>query len=334
MVSSVERDGVEMTKVAILDDWQGVARASADWAPLERRAEVAFFEKPFAGPDDVARQLADFEIVLAMRERTPFPAALVQRLDRLRMFGLTGARAGSIDTEAMMSRGITVCYTGGGKSGTNTAELTLGLILAAARHIPAADAALRAGRFQDGVGAGLDLAGKTLGIIGLGRIGQLMARYGHALGMRVLAWSRNLSAEAAAAAGAAFVPKEALLEQADVVTLHLVLSDRTRGMLGAGDLARMKPGALLVNTSRGPLVDEAALIDALKSGRIRAALDVYDREPLPPDHPLRALPNTVLTPHLGYTTVDTFQDFYSQSIENALAFLDGKPVRVMPRPTV
>ena len=320
-----------MTRVAVLDDWQCVARASADWTPLERRAQVTFFEKPLGGPDDVARQLADFDIVLAMRERTAFPSSLVQRLDRLRMFGLTGARAGSIDTEAMMSRGVTVCYTGGGKTGSNTAELTLGLILAAARHIPAGDAAIRAGRFQDGVGAGIDLAGKTLGIIGLGRIGRLMARYAQALGMRVLAWSQNLTAAAAQEAGATLVAKEALLQQADVVTLHLVLSDRTRGIIGAEDLARMKPGALLVNTSRGPLVDEAALIDALRRGRIRAALDVYDREPLPRDHPLRTAPNTVLTPHLGYTTIETFEEFYSQSIENALAFLDGKPIRVMQR---
>lgn len=320
-----------MTRVAVLDDWQGVARGSADWTPLESRAEVVFFDRPFAGPDDVARKLADFEIVLAMRERTAFPASLVERLSNLRMFGLTGARAGSIDTEAMMARGITVCTTGGGKTGSNTAELTLGLILAATRHIPAGDAAIRAGGFQEGIPAGPDLAGKTLGIIGLGRIGQLMARYGQALGMRVIAWSQNLTAQAAAASGAELVTKTALLEQADVVTIHLVLSDRTRGLIGAGDLARMKPGALLVNTSRGPLVDEAALIYALQRGRVRAALDVYDREPLPPHHPLRSLPNTVLTPHLGYTTAETLRDFYSQSIENALAFLDGKPVRVMPR---
>jgi len=320
-----------MVRVAVLDDWQRLARGCADWSPLERRAKVSFFEAPFAGPDDVARQLAEYEIVLAMRERTPFPSAVVDRLDKLRMFGLTGARAGSIDTEAMMARGITVCYTGGGRSGTNTAELTLGLILAAARHIPAGDASIRAGRFQEGVGAGLDLAGRTLGIVGLGRIGQCMARYGQALGMRVIAWSQNLTAETATAGGATLVDKETLLREADVVTLHLVLSPRTRGILGAGDLARMKPGAILVNTSRGPLVDEPALIEALRAGRIRAALDVYDREPLPADHPLRSLPNTVLTPHLGYTTVETFEEFYSQSIENALAFLDGSPVRVMQR---
>lgn len=322
-----------MTRVAVLDDWQRLARDCADWAPLERRAQVTFFDKPFVGQDDVARELAPFDIVLAMRERTPFPAPLVDRLNRLRMFGLTGARAASIDTEAMMARGVTVCTTGGGRSGTNTAELALGLILAAARHIPAGDAAIRSGRFQDGVGAGIDLAGGTLGIVGLGRIGQCMARYGQALGMRVIAWSQNLTAEAAAAGGATLVSKEALLREADVVTLHLVLSPRSRGILSAGDLALMKPGALLVNTSRGPLVDEPALVAALQAGKIRAALDVYDQEPLPTDHPLRRLPNTVLTPHLGYTTVETFEAFYSQSIENALAFLDGKPVRVMPRRT-
>lgn len=322
-----------MTRVAVLDDWQRLARDSADWAPLERRAEVAFFHEPFAGPQDAAEKLAAFDIILAMRERTAFPATLVQRLDRLRMFGLTGARAASIDTAAMMARGVTVCTTGGGRSGTNTAELTLGLILAAQRQIPQGDAAIRAGRFQDGVGAGIDLAGGTLGIIGLGRIGQCLARYGQALGMRVVAWSQNLTADKATAAGAELVTKDALLQQSDVVTLHLVLSDRTRGILGAADLARLKPGALLVNTSRGPLIDEAALIDALQHRRIRAALDVYDQEPLPAGHPLRRLPNTVLTPHLGYTTADTFAEFYKQSIENALAFLDGKPVRMMqPKP--
>lgn len=322
-----------MTRVAVLDDWQRLARDSADWAALERRAEVAFFHEPFAGPQDAAEKLAAFDIILAMRERTAFPATLVQRLDRLRMFGLTGARAASIDTAAMMARGVTVCTTGGGRSGTNTAELTLGLILAAQRQIPQGDAAIRAGRFQDGVGAGIDLAGGTLGIVGLGRIGQCLARYGQALGMRVVAWSQNLTADKATAAGAELVSKDALLQQSDVVTLHLVLSDRTRGILGAADLARLKPGALLVNTSRGPLIDEAALIDALQHRRIRAALDVYDQEPLPAGHPLRRLPNTVLTPHLGYTTADTFAEFYKQSIENALAFLDGKPVRVMqPKP--
>ncbi|MCC7046830.1 MAG: D-2-hydroxyacid dehydrogenase family protein [Alphaproteobacteria bacterium] len=318
-----------MTKVAVLDDWQNLARSSADWSALEKRASVAFFPDATKGIDALAARLADFEIILAMRERTAFPSALVERLPKLRMFGLTGARAASIDTAAMMARGITVCYTGGGRAGTNTAELTLGLLLAAVRRIPAGDAAIRAGRFQEGVAAGFDLAGKTLGIIGLGRIGRLMARYAQALDMRVIAWSQNLTAEAARAAGATFVAKDALLSDADVVTLHLVLSDRTRGIVGAGDLARMKPGAVLINTSRGPLVDEQALVDALRAGRLIAGLDVFDEEPLPAGHPLRALPNTVLTPHLGYGTTETFQEFYRQSVENAVAFLDGKPVRAM-----
>lgn len=321
-----------MTRVAVLDDWQRLAQASADWSGLMKRAEVQFFDAPFAGEDNAARQLADFDIVLAMRERTAFPASLVRRLPKLRMFGLTGARAASIDTTEMMSRGITVCYTGGGRSGANTAELALGLMLAAVRRIPSGDAAIRAGRFQEGVIAGFDLAGKTLGIIGLGRIGKLMARYATALDMRVLAWSQNLTSEAAAAAGAALVSKDELLAQSDVVTLHLVLSDRTRGIVGAADLARMKPGAVLVNTSRGPLVDEAALVKAVQSGRLIAGLDVFDREPLPAGHPLRSSPNTVLTPHLGYGTVETFREFYQQCIENVLGYLDGKPVRVMGPP--
>jgi phosphoglycerate dehydrogenase-like enzyme len=318
-----------MTKVAVLDDWQHVARSSADWSALQRRARVEFFHDANVGIDDVASRLAEFDIILSMRERTPFPRALVERLPRLRMFSLTGARAASIDTQAMMSRGITVCYTGGGRTGANTAELTLGLMLAAVRRIPAGDAAIRAGRFQEGVDPGFDLAGKTLGIIGLGRIGALMARYARALDMHVLAWSRNLTAEAASAAGAALVDKESLLAQSDIVTLHLVLSDRTRGIISAAELMKMKPGAVLLNTSRGPLVDESALLEALRGGRLIAGLDVFDQEPLPIDHPLRSVPNTVLTPHLGYGTTETFRDFYQQGVENALAFLDGRPVRVM-----
>lgn len=318
-----------MTNVAVLDDWQRVARSSADWSALERRARVEFFHDASAGIDDVASRLAAFDIILSMRERTPFSRTLVERLPRLRMFSLTGARAASIDTQAMMSHGITVCYTGGGRSGANTAELTLGLMLAAVRRIPAGDAAIRAGRFQEGVDPGFDLAGKTLGIIGLGRIGALMARYARALDMHVLAWSQNLTALAASAAGAVLVDKESLLAQSDIVTLHLVLSDRTRGVISAAELMKMKPGAVLLNTSRGPLVDEASLLAALRAGRLIAGLDVFDQEPLPIDHPLRSAPNTVLTPHLGYGTTETFRDFYQQGVENALAFLDGKPVRVM-----
>jgi phosphoglycerate dehydrogenase-like enzyme len=321
-----------MTRVAVLDDWQHVARRSANWFPLTQRTEVVFFDSAFAGEDEAAEKLADFDILMAMRERTAFPASLVHRLPKLRMVALTGRRGASIDIAALIGRGVTVCYTGAADSGEGTAELALGLMLAAARHLCAGDAAIRAGQFQEGVGVGFMLAGKTLGVIGLGRLGSLVARYGHALGMRLLAWSQNLTAEKAAAAGAVLVPKEELLSRSDVVSLHLVLSDRTRGIIAAEDLARMKPGAILVNTSRGALVEEAALLAAVRSGRLIAALDVYDREPLPPDHPLRRAANTVLTPHLGFGTIENFKAFYQQSVENVLAFIDGKPIRVLESP--
>ena len=318
-----------MTKVAVLDDWQGVARQSADWSKLEARAEVTFFPTAFADENDAARQLADFDIVLSMRERTPLPASLINRLPKLRMLGMTGARNASLDTAACTARGIVVCNTtGGGNNEAATAELALGLLIAAARAIPAGDANIRAGRFQETVPVGFALAGKTAGMIGLGRLGSHMARYCKALNMRVLAWSQNLTAERAQQAGAEYVSKDQLLSQSDAVSIHLVLSDRTRGLLGAADLARMKPGAILVNTSRGPIVDESALIAAVQSRRIVAALDVYDREPLPANHPLRKASNVVMTPHLGYGVKETWDSFYPQSVENALAFLDGKPVRV------
>jgi phosphoglycerate dehydrogenase-like enzyme len=318
-----------MTKIAVLDDWQGVARQSADWSRLQKRADVVFFEQPLAGPDGLAPALADFEIIVAMRERTAFPAALIAKLPKLRMIALTGSRTWTMDIEACTARGIVVCNTGGEKSGAATAEIALGLLLSAARFIPAADASMRTGRFQTGVPAGSVLEGKTLGVIGLGKIGSRMARYGQALGMQVLAWSQNLTPEKAQAAGAKLVNKADLLAQSDAVSLHLVLSDRTRGTLGAQDLARMKPGAILINTSRGPLVDEAALVEALRSGRLHAGLDVYAQEPLPADHPLRSFPNVVLTPHLGYCTREVYGQFYGESIENVLAFLDGKPMRLL-----
>ena len=244
---------------------------------------------------------------------------------------MTGARNASLDTEACTARGVVVCNTVAGGGATNdsaTAELALGLMIAAARGLPAGDANIRAGRFQMGVPVGIGLKGKTLGVIGLGRLGSYMARYGNALGMKVIGWSQNLTAEKAAAAGATMVSKQELLSTADVVSIHLVLSPRSRGLLGAADLAQMKHGAILVNTSRGPIVDEAALLEAVHAGRIVAALDVYDREPLPAGHSLRSAPNTVLTPHLGYCVHETWQQFYPQCVENALAFLDGKPIRV------
>ena len=318
-----------MTKIAVLDDWQGVARQSADWSRLQKRADVGFFEQPLAGPDGIAQALAAFEIIVAMRERTAFPAALIAKLPKLRMIALTGSRTWTMDIEACTARGIVVCNTGGEKSGAATAEIALGLLLSAARFIPTADASMRTGRFQTGVPAGGVLEGKTLGIIGLGKIGSRMARYGQALGMQVLGWSQNLTSDKAQAAGAKLVDKADLLAQSDAVSLHLVLSDRTRGTLGAQDLARMKPGAILINTSRGPLVDETALIESLRSGRLSAGLDVYAQEPLHADHPLRSFPNVVLTPHLGYCTREVYGQFYGESIENVLAFLDGRPMRVL-----
>jgi len=316
-------------RIAIMDDWQGVARGAADWSAVESRAEVVVFNEPFADEDAAAAALADFEILVPMRERTELSAALIARLPKLRLIALTGGRSQTLAFDACTAAGVLVCNTGGERSLIGTAELTLGLMLAAARFIPAGDAAIRAGKFQHGVGVGPVLNGRTLGIIGLGKIGARMAGYGRALGMTVLAWSPNLTEDAAQAAGARRVAKDELLAQSDVISLHVVLSARSRGMIGAADLAAMKPGAILVNTSRGPLVEEAALLEALHAGRIHAALDVYAQEPLPPRHPLRTAPNTVLTPHLGYGTRDTFAQFYGESVQNILAFLDGAPIRVL-----
>jgi phosphoglycerate dehydrogenase-like enzyme len=318
-----------MVRIAVLDDWQKVARESADWTRLLARAEVDFYDHPFADAAEAASRLAGYEILLPLRERTAFPAGLIEQLPRLRLIAMTGPRAGTLDLAACTAHGVLVCNTGSQSSGAATAELALGLLLAASRRIPAGDAAIRAGRFQEGVGLGRVLAGQTLGIIGLGRIGARMAGYGRALGMRVLAWSPNLTPERAAEAGAEYATKEALLAQSDAISLHLVLSARTRGVLGAAELARLKPGAIVVNTARGPLIEEAALVAALREGRIIAALDVFDTEPLPADHPLRILPNTVLTPHLGFATTPIFRQFYGEAIQNILAFLDGAPMRVV-----
>ena len=319
-----------MTKVAVLDDWQGIARESADWRALEAKAHVEFFSEAFANEDAAAVALASFDIILSMRERTPLPASLIARLPKLRMIGITGKQNASLDLAACSARGIVVSNTttGGGGSAA-TAELALGLLIAAARGIPAGDAAIRRGDFQHGVPVGISLAGKTLGVIGVGRLGSHMARYASALGMTVLGWSQNLTPEAAAAAGVSYAAKEELLARSDAVSLHLVLSPRSRGIIGREEIAAMKPGAILINTSRGPLIDEAALVEAVTEGRIVAALDVFDREPLPPDHPLRRAPNTVLTPHLGYGVAETWAEFYPQSVENALAFLDGSPIRLI-----
>jgi phosphoglycerate dehydrogenase-like enzyme len=311
-----------VARVAVLDDYQRVAHRFADWSQLDGH-EVTFFHEPIEEP---ARVLEPFDVVCAMRERTPFPAELLDRLPNLRLLVTTGMRNASIDLDAAARQGVTVCGTEG--SWQATTELAFGLMLALARHIPEEDAAIRAGGWQTTVGAGL--GGKTLGIVGLGRLGSAAARIGAAFGMRLLAWSENLTAERAAECGAELVSKDELFASADFVTIHLVLSRRTRGLVGAHELALMKPTAFLVNTSRGPIVDEDALLAALGAGTIAGAgLDVFDREPLPADHPLRSAPNTVLTSHLGYVTEETYRLFYEQTVEDIEAFLAGRPVHVI-----
>ena len=315
-----------MIQLAVLDDYQQVAGRMVDWAAALPDASPTFFSDHLVDEDAVAARLAGFDAVVAMRERTPFRRSLLARLPRLRLLVTTGMRNAAIDMAAAAERGITVCGTAG--SGTSTGELTWGLILALARHVPAEDAGVRAGGWQRTVGT--DLAGATLGVLGLGNIGRRVAAVGLAFGMDVIAWSQNLTAEAAAAAGARRVEREALFREADVLTIHLVLSDRTRGLVGPAELALMKPTAYLVNTSRGPIVDEAALAEHLRTGRIAGAgLDVYSVEPLPAGDALRTLPNTVLTPHLGYVTERTYRTFYREAAEDVAAFLAGHPVRVL-----
>lgn len=315
-----------MTRIAILDDYQDVARRMADWSKLPAGVELVVFRDHLADPDAVAARLADFDVVMAMRERTPFPRALLERLPRLRLLVTAGMRNAAIDLQAAADRGIVVCGTAG--LPYPTAELAWGLILALFRRIAREDRATRDGGWEETVGLGLN--GKTLGILGLGTLGSRVSRFGRAFEMEVLAWSQNLTAERAAEVGATRVDRDELLARSDVVTIHLVLSERTRGLIGARELARMKRTAYLVNTSRGPIVDEAALVHALREGTIAGAgLDVYDEEPLPPDHPLRRLPNTVITPHLGYVTEETYRIFYGQALEDIVAYLRGEPIRVL-----
>jgi phosphoglycerate dehydrogenase-like enzyme len=287
------------------------------------------FSEPFADEAAAGAALSGFDIVVLMRERTPFTAGLVARLPKLRMIALTGARAPTLDIEAATRAGILICNTGGEPVTAATAELAFSLILACARDVAHADAVMRGGGWHKGVPLGTILSGLRLGVVGLGRLGSRLARYGAAFGMDVTAWSQNLTAEKAQEGGARLVSKQELFTQSDVISLHLVLSERTRGIVGAAEIAAMKPGAILVNTSRGPLIEEAPLMAALREGRIRAGLDVYDVEPLPPDHPLRGLPNVVLTPHLGYSAEPVFRQFYGESVENIIAFLDGAPIRMV-----
>ncbi len=315
-----------LTRLAILDDYQGVALRLGPWDRLPPGLKVEVFRKHLGGPDAVVAALAPFDAILAMRERTPFPKAVIDRLPNLRLLMTTGARNRSIDVAACTARGVTVCGTP--SAGNPTVDLTWGLILCLLRDIPGQQRSLREGRWQTGLG--LAAEGLTLGCVGLGNLGSKVARVGAALGMRVIGWSQNLTDEAAAKAGATRVDKQTLLREADVVTIHLVLSERSRGLIGAAELALMKPTAYLVNTSRGPIVDQAALIAALTGKRIAGAgLDVFDTEPLPAGHPLLAAPNTVLTPHLGYVTEQNYRMYFTSAVENLLAYLAGNPLRVI-----
>jgi phosphoglycerate dehydrogenase-like enzyme len=315
-----------MLRVALLDDYQRVALQSAGWQSLSADVAVEAFGDHLTDEDALAARLAPFDVVMALRERTPCPRSLLERLPNLKLLTTAGMRNAAIDIAAATELGILVCGTAG--SSRATMELTWGLILALLRRIPHEDRAVRDGHWQETVGIGLE--GKVLGIVGLGNIGGQVAEVARVFRMRVLAWSQNLTEERAAACGAERVVKEELLARADVVTVHLQLSPRTSGLIGAGELACMQGTAYLVNTSRGPIVDERALVDALQRGTIAGAgLDVFDQEPLSPHHPLLALPNVVLTPHLGYVTAETYRVFYGQTIENIRDFLAGTPQRVL-----
>ncbi|GGE27596.1 2-hydroxyacid dehydrogenase [Agaricicola taiwanensis] len=319
-----------MLKVAVLDDYQRVALDYADWSQLGSDVSVDVFDRNLATEDEAAAALADYDVLCLMRERMPLPASLIARLPKLKLVIVTGARVRTIDMDTAVAQGITVCHTFAGESQHATPEIAWGLILSVARNIPGEHARVRAGRWQETIG--VTLGGKTLGLLGLGKLGSRMVPIAKAFGMEVIAWSQNLTAERAAEAGARLVEKDDLFRQADVVSIHLVLGERSRGLVGAREIGLMKPDAMLINTSRGPIVEEAPLIDALEAGRIRAGLDVYDQEPLPENHPLRRVPNAVTTPHLGYVTEGAYRGFYRDAVEDILAWRAGKPVRVLAAP--
>lgn len=307
-------------KVAILDDYQNVALRLADWSAVARHAEITVFNDHVADPAAVVERLRPFEVVCVMRERTPLPREILQQLPRLKLIASTGPRNAAIDTRAAAERGILVTSTG--YESTPTIELTWALILASARDLVREAGSVRNGGWQTGIGA--NLRGKCLGVVGLGNIGKEVVRIGLAFGMTVIAWSENLTAEVASAAGAALVEKQALFRQADIVSIHLILSRRTAGLVGAAELALMKPTARLINTSRGPIVDQAALIEALQARRFAgAALDVFDAEPLPADHPFRKLDHVLTTPHIGYVTEELYRTFYGDAAASIAAWLNA-----------
>lgn len=315
-----------MKKLAVLDDYQNVAMKMADWTPLKDEVEITVFNDHLADENAIANRLANYEIVMVMRERTPFPASLIKKLPKLEHIVSSGMRNLSIDVGAATENGV-IC-SGTPSLGYPTAELTWGLIHSLARNITLEDRETRCGSWQLTVGIGL--RNRVLGIMGLGRIGADVARVGIATGMQVIAWSENLTQDRCDEVGARLVSKDELLEQSDFLTIHLLLSERTRGLLKEHDFARMKQSAYLINTSRGPIVEEAALIDALKNNRISGAgLDVFDIEPLPDTHPLRSISNTVIIPHLGYATIENYRNWYGGTVENVRSWLDGKIINQM-----
>ena len=309
----------ERFRIAVLDDYQNVALSLADWSVLDARAMVTVFNDHLADSDAVVERLQPFDIVCVMRERTPMTRTIIERLPKLRLIASTASRNASIDLKAAEERGVQVVHTG--YTSTPTIELTWALILGSARNLVAENTSLRSGGWQQSVGD--DMAGRTLGVLGLGNVGGAVARIGHAFGMKVIAWSQNLTTERAAEVGATLVSKDELFQEADVVSIHLVLSGRTRGLVGAAELALMKPTARFVNTSRGPIVVEADLVAALKDKTIAgAAIDVFDQEPLPLDHPFRSLPNLLATPHIGYVSRGLYERFYRDTVENIARWLD------------
>ena len=313
-------------KAAVLDDYQGVAVQMADWTSLPYGTEVQFFSDHLANEDGLAERLMEFQVVAGMRERTPFPRSLLTRLPELRLLVTTGRRNSSFDTQAATELGIVVCGTGG--AGEGPSELTWGLIIGLLRQIPREDQGTRQGKWGTTIGVGLQ--GKTLGLLGLGHIGSRTARVANAFDMNVIAWSQNLTAERAAECDATLVDKDTLFRNSDIVSIHVVLSERTRGLVGARELSLMKREAYLVNISRGPIVDEAALISLLRRRAIAgAALDTFDVEPLLPGHPILSLPNTILAPHNGYVIEETYQAFYAGIVEDITAFASGNPGRVL-----
>jgi len=316
-----------MVRAAILDDYQNVAMGFADWSPIAKDVEIQVFNKPFGSQDEAIKTLQGFAVVVGMRERTPFPRKVIEALPDLKLLITTGARNNSFDVKACAERGVTVCGTGA--VGSPTTGITFGLMLELTRRIGFENARLKAGApWQTTIGR--DLEGLTLGILGLGKLGQRSAAVAKAFGMKTIAWSQNLTEEKAKAAGVDYVSKDDLFRNADFVTIHLVLSDRSRSLVGAKELGLMKKSAYLINTSRGPIVDEKALIATLQSKSITGAgLDVFDIEPLPLDHPFRKMDNVVITPHLGYVSEQNYQKYFPDIVEDIRAWLDGKPVRVI-----